>query len=335
MEDEDVLFEVIDDSSDDDGSGVAEGGATDGDSNSSNGGGNKGKKGEGSDIPTSFKARFLDHLWFDDVDEALAKHAYHERKKVSLCKANMALMRENYEQALALCDELRPLVTGKGELREWAETEARAALALKRLDIAIPAAKHRLCLVAQKTNFRNWHLLSKCYARLAATSADDDAARLTNYRTQSLIRSLAWLKFLHIMLVLQPLHTTSLRELDNTQTQLSSHGFVRDQRIRDEAELLAELHGVRPDIADMTCHDAMKVVQDELASLTATAIATAPDEIGRDYVEHVPPSGLAVDRDAFESEWFHTQRRLPDEQHAAHDDMPEPELPEKGPRTGN
>ena len=122
-----LLFEVLSDS-DEEGNGFNQGGK---------------RERKTPPPPESFQARFLDHHWFEDVDNALEKHAYHERKKVVLCKANRALMRKQYKEALDLCEQVRPLVTQKGETREWAETEARAALALNLLDLAFTAAQRR------------------------------------------------------------------------------------------------------------------------------------------------------------------------------------------------
>lgn len=92
----------------------------------------------------SFAARFLDPFWFEDVDSAVAKHEYHERKKVLLCKANNAFMCQDFQEVLQLCEEARTLIHQKGETREWAETEARAAFALNNLDLALFAAQKRV-----------------------------------------------------------------------------------------------------------------------------------------------------------------------------------------------
>ena len=77
----------------------------------------------------------------------------------------------------------------------------------------------------------------------------------------------------------------------------------------------------------------MAAVQDDLRAL-GVAISQCPSGLDRDYLEIVPPKGVAVDRRVFETEWFHTDRRLPDSHHSDAL-LPEPELPEKGPRTGN
>eukprot|EP00043_Microstomoeca_roanoka_P012743 m.123818 g.123818 ORF g.123818 m.123818 type:complete len:263 (-) comp15578_c0_seq2:189-977(-) len=168
---------------------------------------------------------------------------------------------------------------------------------------------YMLCLTGQKSNYTNWQLVARCYCNLPHS----DELLLQNFSQQCLVRALAWARF----------------------AVVNSNDFVKDKHIASEQKILEELAAVRSDLAAMTCHAAMEALLQELTQLTGQDILVWEDDVTRDYLEQVPPEGFGVDRSQFEREWFLTRRRLPEDNRSDRDLIPEPDLPEKGPRTGD
>eukprot|EP00730_Choanoeca_flexa_P017959 TRINITY_DN8706_c0_g2_i1.p2 TRINITY_DN8706_c0_g2~~TRINITY_DN8706_c0_g2_i1.p2 ORF type:complete len:320 (+),score=45.61 TRINITY_DN8706_c0_g2_i1:55-1014(+) len=280
-------------------------------------------------IATTFTPTIAEPEWF----RSNICSSYITIEDTALMNANLAFARRRYEDVVGLCRQAESFKLGKNSRKQWLDLEVETWLIMQQAEKAIGVAEARalldrghdtigrklhadvrlasyqyegaklgymLCVDASPINSHLWHQLSKCYVKLHEA---EQTPKCTCYAMSSIIRARAWAEL-------------SLQ---------SAKGFIQDG-------LRHRLNGIKEDAArlglsaDLSVFEQMDQVEQTLQALGIQVTPLTDDADTNINAEHLPPPGLYhLDPTEFEQRWFHARQYLP----RSEVELPEPEMPEK------